>query len=213
MDAPAVQMIVAEPRIARIFAAARSREVIFSLMQSAKTTRSLAAELGLSFSLLHYHLARLVGSGLVRVVRHEKRAGPASAVYAVAAGSFLVLANAEPEAPTSALAGELQAALERARLRDGGTGTVYSLDADRMPSVRRLSRSDRTGEGEMWWRLHLDESDAKRLGREIGDLVATFRAKSRPTGRAYAVTVAFKVDEADRRHPLGMFDEAVEGPP
>ncbi len=179
------QMIVDRPGAARAFATARPRAILFALMQSEHSLQSLQTSLGFSLSLLHYHVSRLVGLGLLRVVRREARAGSTIAIYAAAARSFLVPAYLDAAPPGAALAGELQAALERARIRSPTGGTVYFLDEQRLPKMRRTAEAGPADEGELWWRLRMSEAEADTLMREIRALVARHREPGIKSGREY----------------------------
>jgi hypothetical protein len=179
------QMIVEEKRAARAFATARPRAILFALMQSEHSLQGLQTSLGFSLSLLHYHVSRMLALGLLRVVRREARAGSTIAIYAAAARSFLVPAHLEADTPGASLADELQAALERARLRCSAAGTVYFLDEQRVPKMRRMAEAGPADEGEHWWRLCMSEAEAKSLVRDIRALVTRHRDRGAPPGQEY----------------------------
>ena len=178
------RLTVHDPRAALAFARASPRAILFALMRGERSSTELQTELGLSLSLLHYHLARLRELRLVRTVRQVQRAGRPIAIYSAAARSFLVTGASAAKSAGAGLRLELDAALERARVH-AAADTVYCLDHNGAPRMMRTPPGRVRADGEWWWRLDLSPGDAEQLGREVREVVAKYRDRSGPGTARY----------------------------
>lgn len=169
----APQLTIADRRAAAALANARTRAIVFELMRSDHTLSELRERLGISLSLLHYHLGRLQLLGLVVVPGTRARLGRASKIYRAAASEFLV-----PGGIATAVAGTgLRAELERALDDAGGleAGDVrYFLDKLGTPRMQRMPVTGRGKAHERWWRLRLSAPAVAQLTREIAELIARY---------------------------------------
>src|SRR5690348_3764855 len=90
-------------RVAAALEHPRSRQIILEMVATERSLQELANATGLSLSLLHYHVQRLLTFGLIRVVRKEKRAGRSVNRYRAVARRFLVIGSVTTRAGATAL--------------------------------------------------------------------------------------------------------------
>ncbi|HEX8572450.1 MAG TPA: hypothetical protein VF759_06840 [Allosphingosinicella sp.] len=181
---------VGTPEAAAAFAGARSRAVLLALAAREQSLRQLAASTGLRLNLLHYHVARLRGLGLVEIVREEARPGRPVKIYAAAARAFFVPAGLAGGETGDRLSSELRERLARARARSDGEGTLYFAGEDGGPRMRRLGGDGAAEGAEYWSLLDLSRAEAAELAREMAALLARYRGRGGPSGRPYLVHAA-----------------------
>lgn len=171
---------VADPKAAAPFSAARSRGLIFALIQSDRSLRDLADLSGMSLSLLHYHVRKFVRLGLAQVVGSRARAGRPVLLYRATAASFSVDSSLVQSTAGANLRVELQALLDRANLAVDPGATLYLLDDNGNPTMQRVPGANGAKPaGERWWRLALGDRDARELVDQIGDLVSSYAEREK----------------------------------
>lgn len=182
------QMIVDNEKAAAAFANARTRSILFALMRADLSLVQLQAEVCMSLSLLHYHVARLKALGLLQVVETTRRAGRPVSRYRAVAEEFQVPAVVETRTPGSGLKQEMEAALERADVRCPST-ISYFVDEQGAARMRRFG-SENGAAHERWWRLRLSAGEARKLIREMGDLVAQYENAATKCGNSHLLHFA-----------------------
>lgn len=176
-------LTISDPAAASAFSNAKARAVLFALMRRPSSLKNLHDELGLSFSLLHYHVAKLRRCGLVIVERSEARAGRAVAIYTTTASSFKVPTHLTQLSGSGELMTELNQALEQNLSRCPPDAVVYELNEDRAPRMRRVSNADAPFMGGEWWfRLTLSDRQAADLTAEMRKLITRYGNPSDPHG-------------------------------
>jgi predicted transcriptional regulator len=181
---------ISDVRAAALFAGATSRSILLELVPRERTLSDLRTKLGLSLSLLHYHVSRMAALGLVTVASEKPSAGRPRKVYRAVARSFLVPAHLERCDGRRALALELNAALEQARARSREDGVLYSWDEVDGPRMKRVGGGHADGT-ELWGRLALSGSEAAQLGDDLRRLLRRYRSSPKPGKAAYLAHFAF----------------------
>ena len=177
------QLTITDERGGAAFANAATRAIIFELMKRDQSLSDLRDKLGMSLSLLHYHVRRLQRLGLATVSSIQPRSGRPIKMYRAAASAFCIPGTVSRRTPGAALKEELNQALERADLRQP-TNTVYFLDEQGTPRMRRSQQADGSAH-QRWCRLRLNPRDAARLGREMNELLAKYERAGRPGGQGH----------------------------
>jgi hypothetical protein len=167
-------MIVADQKAAAAFSNSRTRAIVAALMKCDLSLAELQVEVGMSLSLLHYHVGRMRRLGLVEVVETRRRAGRPILRYRAVAEEFRVPAAIATRGPGIGLKQEMEAALEKAEARHPST-ISYFLDEHGAVRMRRIG-SDRSRTYVRWWRLRLSAVAARNLTREISELVSRYDA-------------------------------------
>jgi predicted ArsR family transcriptional regulator len=181
---------ISDARAAALFAGATSRSILLALVATEQTLSSLRTALGLSLSLLHYHVSRMVGLGLVTVASENRRAGRPRKAYRAVARAFFVPAHLERRDARRALALELNAALEQARARSREHGVLYSWDEANGSRMKRVGGGRADG-AELWGRLALSDKEAVELGNELRALLGRYQSSSMNGKTAYLAHFAF----------------------
>ncbi|HTD29469.1 MAG TPA: helix-turn-helix domain-containing protein, partial [Xanthomonadaceae bacterium] len=162
------RQVVADARTASAFSNMRQRRLLLELVAQELSLQELARRQKLPLSLAHYHVTRLLEMGLVLVTREQPRAGRVIKYYRASARSFFVPAYLASQSPAKELVAELRAALEHAQQRDPGDGTLYFVDAQLFPRMRRVRGPAKAGIAtEFWSRLTLTNEDALLLAIEL----------------------------------------------
>lgn len=178
-------LTIDDPKAAALLSNERSRHIVLALVEHERSQNDLSARLGLTPSLLHYHLGRLLSARLVTVSRVEPRRGRPIRYFRAAARSFFLPAEMTPHLPDGALIEELRRALQTGRT---GTysGILYAWDDG--PRMRVVS-DRRSGPplGEMWHRLTLNDADARALIDELRGVFARFETRQNAAGARFLV--------------------------
>ena len=167
-----LQLTITDEHAAAAFVSQRTRAIIFELMKHDRSLSELRNTLGMSLSLLHYHVERLRLLGIVAVSATRPRSGRPIKIYRAVASEFRVPGSLARHSAGEGLKDELQQALQRAELRHP-TDTDYFLDEQGAPRMRR-STSPHGRAYQRWWRLRLGPSAAAKLNREMSDLLAKY---------------------------------------
>ncbi len=178
------QMIVRDETAAAAFANAPTRAMIFELMKGERSLSQLRDALGVSLSLLHYHVGRLQRLGLVTVSAVNRRSGRPIKIYRSVASEYRVPGLVARRTAGAGLKDELNEALERAELRYP-TETAYFLDGQGMPRMRRSQNAAGSTMHQRWCRLRLSARAAAELTQEVSDLLAKYERADAPRGQAH----------------------------
>ena len=178
------QMIVRDERAAAAFANARSRAIIFELMKAERSLSELRDALGMSLSLLHYHVGRLQRLGLVTLSSVKARSGRPIKTYRAVATEFSVSGSVARRTAGAGLKDEMNAAIERAELRHPAH-TVYFLDGQRTPRMRPSQDAPGSAAHQRWFRLRLNARAAAELTREVSDLLSKYGRTDARDGQAH----------------------------
>lgn len=156
----------------------RVRQIVLEVVADERSLQDLADATGLSLSLLHYHVTRLRRLGLVKVVRHDRRAGRAVKRYRAVARRFLVPAHLAKDTRSEALARELRAGLERDLATRDAAGVVYFVDASGGHRMQRLLTETNNCAFEAWITLFLTPHDTGEFSHAIRTLCARYSQQS-----------------------------------
>jgi DNA-binding transcriptional ArsR family regulator len=178
------QMIIRDERAAAAFASAPTRAMIFELMKGERSLSELRGALGMSLSLLHYHIGRLQQLGLITVSAVKRRSGRPIKTYRVVATEFRVPGSVARRSAGTGLKDELDLAIEQAELRHP-TDTAYFLDEQGTPRMRRSQSAPGTAAHQRWWRLRVTAREAAELTREVSDLMAKYNGADAPVGQSH----------------------------
>lgn len=172
-----------------------------------ETVKSAAQQLGLKPNAMHYHVAKMVRLGLVRHDGDVVNRGRNSGLFRAVAPQVLVPFLYSPHATLQEFLREIvsseswihNAAFDLMRLRaawglklradEGGAVVVEIVPADSSRhepmSVSELLRSDTPA---LWGsadQLALSFEDAKQLQRDLAELVAKYKSRSRGSHSTY----------------------------
>jgi hypothetical protein len=152
----------------------------------------LSRELGQPLPKLHYHVGRLVDSGLLRPSGIEPRAGRPIRYYRAIAESFLISLADMAEPVSEGLARELRRSLaEQANRRE--LSLLYHTDEAGRYRVRLI---DPDGQGrrsrafDYWKVLRLTPEQRVALGTELAAVISRYEASS-SGGELFFVHAAF----------------------
>jgi DNA-binding MarR family transcriptional regulator len=173
---------------AAIFAHPQGRWMLLSLVAEPRSVSALARGLGLSLSLVHYHVSRFVKLGLVKVERSERRAGRPIKHYQTVADRFFVPAALIGQAHHHKLHEEMRALLERAASRSRSAGIIFEVDSRGAPRMRSLDSSEKRNE--CWKVLRLNRSEAASLSDEVAAVLERYGQNSKARRDVYLVHFA-----------------------
>ena len=172
-------MVIEGREAAQAFERTKSRRILLELVAGERSAQELADRTGLSPSLLHHYLGRLLRLGLIAIVGETKRAGRSIRRYRAVAREFLVPSHLDMPGPSRALAAELAAALRDSRARQPDSGILYFVE-DGRPRILRLG-DDSFAEGfEIWSRLGLTPVQARSLADELRSVLRRYEPGARP---------------------------------
>lgn len=172
-------MQVNDPRAAAVFASPERRHLLFAFIGRERTLAEVARDSSASLSLLHYHVRRLCGLGLLRETGEIRRGGRPMKTYTAAAETFVVPGDLLDGGPGYGLRRELNQALEQL---DAGADACWTFfrDADGGMRMRRDLRSK--APVELWRLMPLDDATLRELAGEIEAVLN--RYDRRPPSRA-----------------------------
>lgn len=183
------QMTVHEPAAALALASPVQGRIIMGLAAQALTLSALSRQLGMSLSLLHYHVNKHIAMGLIEVVREEPRAGRNLKVYRATAKTFFVPAKLLNRLPGSDLAMKLREALDR-RQTASVRGVNFGCDGEHVRVQLVRSPESQATAIELWLDVRLTRADAACLVQEMHALMDRFRALDKPREPRYLVQLA-----------------------
>ena len=167
------------------------------LMLCAGRERSLSdlqRSVSVPLNKLHYHVSRLLESGLLLVNRAEPRAGRAIRYYQAVAGSFVVPQDRLPELPSDKLSSELRRSLAKEQGRTDEGVLLYSAGAEGKVLVKLTPREQSTPSRgiELWRLIKLGPTERTNLTRELNELLERYSAlAARAGGESFLVHAAF----------------------
>ncbi len=176
-------LTVDDPATAALLSNERQRHIVLAVVEREQSQQALSAALDMPPSLLHYHLGRLLGAGLVTVSRETPRRGRPVRYFRACARTFFVPAELTGQLPDNALIEELRRALNTGRA-GAYSGILFSCDNG--PRMRVIG-DKRSGPplAEMWHRLTLNDQDARALIDELRDVFARFEARQSAAGTQF----------------------------
>jgi DNA-binding transcriptional ArsR family regulator len=185
---------VSDARTAAVFAKPRQRHIVLSLIDTERSLNQLAAYTGLRLSLLHHHVQKLVGLGLVHVSRVQSRNGRAVRYYRASASAFFVPSELADVHVDGRLPGQLRDSLERSRMRTF-QGVLYSWEGGG-PSVRFMhDPASQLSASEIWLELRLSHAEAAALTEQLTALFSPFRGRPPDTESRYIIHAAVALGE------------------
>jgi hypothetical protein len=180
---------IADPRSAAVLETPSQRRILFLLVDRARSLSELSRVTHAPLNLLHHHVWKFIGLGLVRIEREEARSGAPMKFYRATARAYFVPAELMKHAPGASLNLQLRASLERS-LALSLQGAVYFHDGQG-PRMRLVRDSDRRATvAETWLELHLGETAASDLAHELRALLDRFQSRPGKGGRRYLVHAA-----------------------
>jgi hypothetical protein len=180
---------IADPRSAAVLENPRQRRILFLLVDRARSLSELSRLTRAPLNLLHHHVRKLISLGLVRIEREEPRAGAPIKLYRATARGFFVPAELMKQGPGESLSMQLRESLARS-LALSLQGAHYFHDGQG-PRMRLVKDPDRRAvAAETWLELHLSESAASDLAREIRAVLDRFQSRPGKGGRRYLVHAA-----------------------
>jgi len=193
---------ITDPRAAAVLTHPRQRRILLLLVDRARPLSELSRLTDAPLNLLHHHVRKLVSLGLARIEREQSRAGSPVKFYRATARAFFVPAELMNDAPGAGLNAELREALARSLARSL-KGTLYFHDGQG-PRMRVVKEPDRRGvAAETWLELHLSDSAATDLAREIRALLERFQSRAGAGHRRYLVHAAIAPRGDPSRAPRG----------
>lgn len=180
---------ISDRRAADAFVSQRQREIVQTLIGEELTLGALSRMTGLRLALLHYHVAKLIGLGLVEVVREQPRAGSALKFYRATAKAFFVPAELLDEAPGSGLTRRLRDRLDD-NLARSLEGISFTHDGINHRAHLVKDATLQSTAVELWLEVGLSSADAAELAGELQALVDRFRARGKETEARHLVHLA-----------------------
>lgn len=181
--------MIGSRRAAAALEQASSRRILLALVAQELSPSTLSERTGLSLSLLHHHLGKLLGLGLISVAGETKRAGRPVRCYRAVAHEFFVPGHLRGDGPGRALARELAIALEASRAREGGAGVAYYIDEGR-PRMRIVRDAGGEQYFEAWLRLSLTRRQASELAGDLDELFHRYAAGGKQNEKTHLAYVA-----------------------
>jgi len=171
----------------------RSR-LLLACSRRERNLTELARELGQPLQRLHYHQARLVNCGLLRVSRVKPRRGRPIRYYRAIAEAFVVSLADINEHMGETLARELRQSLAEQANRSE-LSLHYHLDQAGRMKVHLVDRAGRMGRSrafDFWKTLRLTTEQRRALAGELRAVVERYEAASAVAGgEAFLVHAAF----------------------
>ncbi len=179
-----------------VFLDSKRRRILVSFMGRERSLSEAAGALSIPLNLLAYHVGRLLGLGLLRIVREQKRAGRPIRYYRAAADSFLIPAAAMGRRVGDGLTTELRTALDRADTLAGASDMLVVLDEAGTPRLERRGGNVDADACEYWRVLILDRDQARLLTRDLRALLRRYEGTPGRGKRPYLAHVGLA-----RRYP------------
>lgn len=184
------ELYVTNPKAAAAFSNARQRNLVLQLVNRERSLQELAELLRISLSLLHYHVGRLRGLGLIEVVRCTARSGRPVRIFRSTARAFFVPAHLMSQSAEDELYAELRACSDRSHRGEEGDGMLYFVDERAAPRVRKIRSKTAIPWAEFWLGIGLSHQDAQSLANEMKLLLARYERRGSGRMRAYLVHCA-----------------------
>jgi DNA-binding transcriptional ArsR family regulator len=179
---------VTDAKVAKLFEDGRRRKLLLSLVGKERTLTDAALANGMTLNLAHYHVTQLLGHGLVRVVREQKRNGRPIRYYTSEHWSFFVPGSLLRSRPAEKLSRELAAALQHQRDLAGG-GVLFDVDPAGRPRMREIT-GGADAPLEIWRRLNLPRQEAAALFDELSSVINKYHRDAARGTRAWTLHLA-----------------------
>jgi hypothetical protein len=174
---------------AAVFASPLQSKIVQTLIPHAMTMAALARLIELPLSLLHYHVAKCVALGLLKVERVEPRAGRPVKHYRATARTFFVPTELLPKMPGTDMSSQLRAALDSNQARSV-EGVNFAHDGLR-PSVFLVkARASQATAIELWLDIGLTSAHAIELIEEMKSVMERYRVRDNPRAPRYLLHMA-----------------------
>lgn len=170
------EFLVQKAKEAAVFGHSQRWQVLLACAHADRSLSQLQRMFGLSLSKLHYHVGRLVESGLLSVSRVEPRGGRAIRYYRAVADTFVVPQELLPAPPRDRFEKELRQSLRALAIRRD-LFLVYTSDAAGRSRVQIRDCSDaatRARAIELWKVARLTPARRLELAQEMQALLARY---------------------------------------
>ena len=165
---------------AAVFSHPMRCRILLACAVKEQSLSQLQRQFGLSFSKIHYHVTRLVASGLLIVSNIEPRAGRPVRYYLAVSRAFVVPQAALPRPMSEFLAKELRLSLANLSRRCDFS-MLYTVDDSGRQMIRVLdaqAQPDRSRAVEFWKVARLSRAQRASLARDMAALIARYDAAS-----------------------------------
>jgi hypothetical protein len=174
---------------AAVFTSPQGGRIMQMLIGEQFTLANLARATEMPLSLLHYHVAKCIRLGLLKVERVEPRAGRAVKHYRATARTFFVPSELVDTLPGAELTKALRAELDRNQARSI-VGVNFTHDGAR-PSVRMVKEgATPEHEVELWLSIGLSNADAGALIDDLKSVLDKYRERGDERAPFYLVHMA-----------------------
>lgn len=174
---------------AAVFETALQAKIVQTLIGAEMTLAGLARVVQTPLNLLHYHVLKCVGLGLVEIVREKPRAGRAVKHYRATAKTFFIPAELIAKKPDTEMGRKLREALDRhqAKTVKGINFTHDGLN----PRVQLVKDpAVRAPAIELWLDIGLSRTDASDLIKDLQAVMDRYRVRGREGEPRYLVHLA-----------------------
>ena len=188
------EYVVTGPSQAAVFDHPQRWQILLACAPDELSLSQLRQRFGLSLSKLHYHVGRLLSSGLLEVSRAEPRRGRAVRYYRAIAESFVVPQEFLAALPRDRLERDMREAFRDAALRSD-RAIVYSAAMEGRPRVRIREDPDAPRQSpalDLWKIAQLSRAQRVELARELQAVAARYGSPSEAaSGEAVLIHLAF----------------------
>lgn len=190
---PTSPFVVVQPSQARAFSNPLRVRILMLCTNDESSLSILRKRLGMPLSKLHYHVSRLLDTGLLVVSRTERRPGRPIRYYRSTAKSFVVQQGHLAELPSDKWSSELRESLS---LEHGRSNELlhYSSTADGKILVKlEPDRSPMQSRGmELWRLMRLGAKERASLAQELKQLLDRYAGSAAAPGApTFLVHAAF----------------------
>ncbi len=168
------RVTITESAAAAVFASARQRDIVQTLIAEEMSAAALARATHTSLNLLHYHVSKCVALGLIEMVRKKRRAGRAVKHYRATAKAFFVPAEFIAEMPGTGLTRQLRQALD-SRMARTIQGINFTHDGQRARVELVKDPIERPAPLELWLDVRLSKADAQKCAFELKAVIDRFQ--------------------------------------
>jgi hypothetical protein len=174
---------------ASIFTSPVQSKIVQTLIGEASTLARLARSTQIPLSLLHYHVAKCLKLGLLKVERLEQRSGRPVKHYRATARTFFVPAKLLTRLPGAELTAQLREALDRNQGRSV-SGVNFTHDGNRPCVFLVKDRARQSSAIELWLDIGLSNSNATALIDELKAVLERYRQLDDKSESRYLVHMA-----------------------
>jgi hypothetical protein len=166
------------------------RRLVLILARQPLSIGELSGRTGIELKRLHHHVTRLCRIDLLRIDSERRRPGRPIKLYRASSASFFIPFELAPELLTEPLSRELRECIRTENLKSE-SGMLLTVDEDGVPLMKPVSVNGRTARAtEFWLILRLDAAEAKRLERDLKDVLNRHATNATGRGKPYLVHAA-----------------------